>query len=42
MRLIDGDELMRKVYEIRYLRKLKARSLIGECKEVKAIPIEHL
>lgn len=42
MRLIDGEELMRKVYAIRYLRKLKARMLIDECKEVKAIPIEWM
>lgn len=42
MRLIDGDELLYKVNQIKYLRKLQAKSLVEECKEIKAIPIEYI
>ena len=42
MRLIDADELLKKVNSIRYLRKLKAKRLCDECKEIKAIPIEWI
>lgn len=42
MRLIDADELMAKVNSVRYLRKLKAKSLCDECKEIEAIPLEFV
>lgn len=38
MRLIDADELMEKVYSIKYLRKLKAKELCDECKTIEAVP----
>lgn len=40
MRLIDADELLAKVNKIKYLRKLRAKMLCDECREVEAIPIE--
>lgn len=39
MRLIDADELMAKVNEIKYLRKRKAQMLVDECNEVEAVPV---
>ena len=39
MKLIDADELMAKVNEIKYLRKRKAQMLVDECNEVKAVPV---
>lgn len=42
MRLIDSDELLNKVNQIKYLRKIKAKNLVDECKPIEAIPIEWL
>lgn len=42
MRLIDADELLVKVNKIKYLRKLRAKALCDECREVEAIPIDWL
>lgn len=42
MKLIDADELMAKVNEIKYLRKRKAQMLVDECDEVDAIPVKHI
>lgn len=42
MRLIEANELMAKVNEIKYLRKRKAQMLVDECNEVEAIPVEWL
>ena len=42
MRLIDADELLAKVNKIKYLRKLRAKMLCDECREVEAIPIEWI
>ena len=42
MKLIDGEELMEKVYSIKYLRKKQAKMLIDECTEIEAIPIYWL
>lgn len=42
MRLIDADELMKKVNSIKYLRKLQAQKLCNECTEIEAIPIKWL
>ena len=42
MRLIDVDELLTKVNKIKYLRKLRAKTLCDECREVEAIPVEWL
>lgn len=39
MRLIDSDELMAKVNEIKYLRKRKAQMLVDECNEVEAVHV---
>lgn len=42
MKLIDADELMEKIYSVKYLRKIKSKQLIDECKRIDAIPIERL
>ena len=42
MKLIDSDELLNKVNQIKYLRKIKAKHLVDECKPIEAIPIEWL
>lgn len=42
MKLIDADELMEKIYSVKYLRKIKSKQLIDECETVDAIPIEWL
>lgn len=42
MKLIDADELMAKVNEIKYLRKMKARMLVDECDEVDAIHVKFI
>lgn len=42
MKLIDGNELLEKVNTIKYLRKIKARQIVDDCKEIEAIPIEYI
>ena len=42
MKLIDADELMEKIYSVKYLRKIKSKQLIDECKRIDAIPVEWL
>ena len=42
MKLIDADELMAKVNEIKYLRKRKAQMLVDECDEVDAVPVRFI
>ena len=42
MRLIDANELMGRVNSVPYLRKLKAKMLMEECKTYDAIPIDWL
>lgn len=42
MRLIDANELMKKVNEVKYLRKLKAQMLCDECDEVDAVPVRFI
>jgi len=42
MKLIDTEELLAKVNKIKYLRKLRAKMLCDECREVEAIPVEWL
>lgn len=42
MKLIDADELMAKVTQVKYLRKRKAQALCDECAEVDAVPVQFI
>ena len=42
MKLIDADELMAKVTQVKYLRKRKAQALCDECTEVDAVPVQFI